>query len=210
MRISSCENLAGRVIQTMRSLRIPGMNPTSLPSTASPAFAASEDDRRFVLAVARRIVRDNEAASDVAQDALLTAFRHRHDFRGDAHYRTWLYRIAVTAALSYLRREQARGRRFCALNDESQSSDQTLATAPSSPGTPAQQFAAAQRAATVVEALKALPDHYRSVLELRLCEGLSTQQTARSLGISVATVKIRTFRARRQMQDRLRDDVAAA
>jgi RNA polymerase sigma-70 factor (ECF subfamily) len=53
----------------------------------------TEQDRRFVYAVARRIVSDEDAANDVAQDAMLLAYRHRDRFRGDSRYRTWLYRI---------------------------------------------------------------------------------------------------------------------
>ena len=61
-------------------------------------------ERRFVYAVARRIVRDDADADDVAQDALLLAHRYLGAFRGDAGFRTWLYRIATTTALGHLRR----------------------------------------------------------------------------------------------------------
>jgi RNA polymerase sigma-70 factor, ECF subfamily len=174
------------------------------PTTPSPSFATQQDDRRFVLAVARRIVRDEDVAADVAQDALLTAFRHRHDFRGEAHYRTWLYRIATTTALSYLRRERSRGRSMTVPLEDQRVDTLARAAEAMSPRTPEERLGDAQTAATVAEALAALPENYRSVLTLRLCDGLSTQQTARALGISVATVKIRTYRARRALQLRLR------
>src|ERR1700749_3039800 len=61
-------------------------------------------ERDFVYAIARRIVGTPEAADDVAQDAMLLAFTHRDAFRGDARFRTWLYRIAATAALGHLRK----------------------------------------------------------------------------------------------------------
>src|SRR5690606_30629071 len=74
------------------------------------------DERGFVYAIARRIVGSPEEADDVTQDALLTAFRNRDAFRGEAKYRTWLYRIALTAALGHLRR-RSRSREALAAND---------------------------------------------------------------------------------------------
>src|SRR5512143_1034957 len=78
------------------------MNVSNVNSTKSVA-SFQQSDRDYVYAVARRIV-DPEAAEDVAQDAMLLAYRHRAEFRGDSHYRTWLYRIAATTAFGYLRR----------------------------------------------------------------------------------------------------------
>ncbi|MEZ4358570.1 MAG: RNA polymerase sigma factor [Kofleriaceae bacterium] len=179
------------------------------PTTSAPTDTPEpQDDRRFVLAVVRRILRDEDAAADVAQDALLTAFRYRDAFRGEARYRTWLYRVATTAALSYLRRQRARARRVASLEELS-----AVGAAPvtdRSPSTPAQRLASAQTAAAVSRAFEQLPTPYRRVLELRLCDGLSTQETARTLGISVATVKIRTFRGRLRMQSLLGDAEASA
>src|SRR3982750_4682427 len=61
-------------------------------------------DRAFVYAVVRRILRSDDAANDATQDALLLVHRHRDQFRGDSALRTWLYRIAVTTALGVLRK----------------------------------------------------------------------------------------------------------
>jgi RNA polymerase sigma-70 factor, ECF subfamily len=167
-------------------------------------FSANEDDRRFVLAVARKILKDDDAAADVAQEALLSAFRYKDSFRGESHYRTWLYRIATTAAISHLRRERSRSRHLVLmLDDEDGNAQVGTAAVDASPDTPEQQLDDAQTAAAVAVHLDALPQHYRSVLKMRLCDGASTHETASSLGISLATVKIRTFRARRLLQERL-------
>jgi RNA polymerase sigma factor (sigma-70 family) len=69
----------------------------------------ASDDRDFVCAIALRIVRDPADAEDVAQDALLRAYRYRTSFRGDSRYRSWLYRIATTTALGLLRRRKRAG-----------------------------------------------------------------------------------------------------
>src|SRR5688572_11483759 len=64
------------------------------------------DDRNFVFAIIRRVLRCEHTANDATQDALLSAFRHYAQFRGDSAFRTWLYRIALTTALGYLRKQR--------------------------------------------------------------------------------------------------------
>ena len=85
------------------------------PSSAAPHFGAGE--RAFVYAIARRIVGSPEAAEDVAQDAMLLAYVHRDAFRGDSRFRTWLYRVAATAALGHLRKVK-RSREVLNLEDD--------------------------------------------------------------------------------------------
>ena len=172
----------------------------SAPDNSLPAAfpAVGHDDWRFVQAVARRIVEDADAAADVAQDALLTAFRHRHTFRGDSNYRTWLYRITVTTALTFLRRQQTWRGRMVPMDHE----ELTVHNG-SAPDTPADRLHDAQAAAAMAQEVAALPQAYRQVIELRLAQGCSTEETAQRLGISVPTVKIRTFRARRMLRERL-------
>src|SRR5512135_1923779 len=91
------------------------MNDLNVKSSDTVKFG--RDEREFVYAVARRIVNSPEAADDVTQDALLLAYRHRDSFRGDSKYRTWLYRIASTTAIGYLRRGR-RSREALAPTDE--------------------------------------------------------------------------------------------
>src|SRR5690606_17264238 len=67
----------------------------------SPDLGARE--RAYVFAVAMKYVKNEVDAEDVTQDALLLAHRHRDSFRGDARYGTWLYRVAATTALMFLR-----------------------------------------------------------------------------------------------------------
>lgn len=150
------------------------------------------DERDFVHAVARRIVRSEQAADDVTQDAMLLAFRHRDAFRGDARYRTWLYRIATTTALGYLRR----GRR----------AHECLAPTAAAVGrdiadpTPSPEAVIGEReiVAHARRAVEQLPPRDREVVLLRV--ELGEAETATVLGISVANVKIRTFRARQRLR----------
>src|SRR5262245_13440528 len=66
----------------------------------------SQKEREFAFSVAMKYVKDEDEAADVAQDALLLAYRHRASFRGDSRFTTWLYRVAATTALMHLRKKR--------------------------------------------------------------------------------------------------------
>jgi RNA polymerase sigma-70 factor (ECF subfamily) len=160
--------------------------------TSTQQIGFRSDDRAFVYAVARRIVRDEAAAEDVAQDAMLLAFRYRDSFRGASKYRTWLYRIATTAALSYLRKRR-RSR------EQLSPDDQDLAQELADPSDSAEDtLLERERAAHAQHLLAQLPPKYRDVLVLRAER--SVAETAAEMGISVANVKVRTHRAVHQLR----------
>lgn len=152
-------------------------------------------DRAFVYAVVRRILRSDDDASDATQDTLLLAHRHRDQFRGDAAVRTWLYRIAVTTALGALRKIR-RSRVHLA-------GDQPLdAGVADHAATPEQIVAARELSRRAAAELARLGEPYRRVFELK-ADDWSERAIADELAISIANVKIRAHRARRQLQDAL-------
>lgn len=160
---------------------------TELNDKSSVMFGRSE--REFVYAVARRIVGTPEAADDVAQDAMLLAFSHRDAFRGDSRFRTWLYRIAATAALGHLRKAR-RSREDLATTELPEPVE--VAETPEA-------LVADREAAVVAERVLAdLDPKYRDVVVLRT--ELSEAETAERLGITVANVKVRAHRARAQLR----------
>jgi RNA polymerase sigma-70 factor (ECF subfamily) len=159
----------------------------------APTLSAS--DRSFVFAVVRRILRCEDASADATQDAMLLAHRHRDKFRGDSNHRTWLYRIAVTAALTLLRK-----RRRCR---EELSADVELAHEPTCPEpSPEHQVATRQLAARARAALASVGEIHRTVFTLRT-EDSTESEIAAQLGISVANVKIRAHRARIRIRETL-------
>ncbi|MBA3391678.1 MAG: RNA polymerase sigma factor [Deltaproteobacteria bacterium] len=162
------------------------------PSQPEPVTFAP-DDRDYVYAVARRIVRSTDDAEDVTQDALVLAYRYRHAFRGDSRYRTWLHRIAVTAALGHLRRQ--RRSRIDALDADHERGVLERSVDPAK--SPLTLIAEAEDRAAVQRALAELPSSYRDVLLERV--DATEPEVARRLGISVANVKIRAHRARKQL-----------
>ena len=159
-------------------------------------FAVSSDDRSFVLAVARRVLRCEHAADDATQDALLAAFRHYASFRGDAAFRTWLYRIALTTALGYLRKQ--RRSREDMLDDPELLPKQLVDPGPR----PDEVATANELAAQVRSLMPSIQRDQRRVLELRIADH-SEPEISRALGISLANVKIRAFRARTQLREAL-------
>lgn len=150
-----------------------------------------------LLAVARRMLGSDEDARDAVQDGFLNAFRAIDRFEGHAKLSTWLHRIVVNASLMKLRTRRRRP----------EESLEPLLPAFRENGHHADKFSAwdegadqlAEREETrlaVREAILSLPETYRDVLVLRDIEEMSTEETARSLGVSPNAVKIRLHRAR--------------
>ena len=166
-------------------------------------LAESAAERAFVYAVVRRILRDEDAASDATQDALLLAHRHRGQFRGDASIRTWLYRIAVTTALGALRKAR-RSREQLATTAEPLG----WAVADAGPS-PEQEVAARQLARTAELEVGGLGAIYQRVFALKADEW-AEREIADALAISLANVKIRTHRVRRHLREALGGARAAA
>jgi RNA polymerase sigma-70 factor, ECF subfamily len=167
----------------------------SEPRPAADQVSFGPDDRGYVYAVARRIVGSAEDAEDVTQETLLLAYRNRAAFRGESRYRTWLYRIAFTTAVGFLRR-RGRSREALVANDEA-FARQLEDGAPS----PEEHVIEAELAAVVRGAIDELSPAYRDVLLARI--DATEPEVARRLGLSVANVKVRAHRARHQLRHAL-------
>jgi RNA polymerase sigma-70 factor (ECF subfamily) len=151
----------------------------------------NDDMRRFVFRVVFRIVRDEDVASDVTQDALLAAYRYRDQFRGESAYKTWLYRIAVTTALQFLRkRRRAREDLVADLDSRGLVDPQP---------TPDQVVQAHELADRVHVALAAIDPKHAEPFVLRALDW-SEVEIARRMRISVANVKVRAHRTRQRIR----------
>jgi RNA polymerase sigma-70 factor (ECF subfamily) len=151
--------------------------------------------RAYARAIALRIVRDEHAADDVAQDAMLLAHRHRDSFRGQSRFSTWLYRVTTTAALMYLRRQRRWSREVTptVFDDDAPA---RIETRPDPAPAPDRALAAREQCACALAAVDSMGDRYVDVFRLRFVDGHSESEIAARLDLSLATVKTRAHRAR--------------
>lgn len=154
-----------------------------------------------LLATARRIVRNDDEAHDVVQEAYICAFKGIGAFTGEARLSTWLHRIVVNAALMRLR---VRSRRPEASIEELLprfSEDGHFVDSPTAWGAGVEELVGSGETRAVVRAcIDRLPDTHRTVILLRDIEGLDTEETARALGVSANAVKVRLHRARQALK----------
>ncbi len=149
--------------------------------------ALYERYRRRVFALIARIVGAQEA-EELTQEVFLRAFRGLEKFRGDAQLSTWMYRLAVNAALSHATRTISRARK--------NASEEELLALPAQAG-PEVDPRLRQK---LREALAALPAGYRAVIVLHDVEGLQHDEIAQILGCRVGTSKSQLHKARAQMR----------
>jgi RNA polymerase sigma-70 factor (ECF subfamily) len=156
-----------------------------------------EATRVYVRSIAMKYVRDDTDAEDVTQDAMLLAHRYRASFRGDSRYSTWLYRVTATAALMFLRRQRRRSREIPASGTPGGEDDGTSWLENAAAPTDVRGELIARGELNAVElAVAKLGAKYPAVFWKRYAEGRTETEIARDLGLSVATVKTRAFRAR--------------
>lgn len=151
--------------------------------------------------VALRMMRNETDAEDVVQETLLSAFRAIRSFDGRSSLKTWLYRIAYNAALMRLRRYTPQ----TVPVDEPPDDDGDMPRRELHDWCclPEQEFETAAARAELERAIGELSPRLRDVFVLREMEELSTEETAATLGVSVAVVKTRLHRARLWLRDRL-------
>jgi RNA polymerase sigma-70 factor (ECF subfamily) len=151
--------------------------------------------------LARRMTETDEDAEDVLQEAFVKAFRSISGFRGSSKFSTWLYRITVNLALMRLRRKKL----------DAVSLDQPVSTEEGSVQRdiedsrldPLESLIKTESREVLGRAIADLPGGHRAVFVLRHVEGLSTEETASILRISVPAVKSRLHRARLELKEKL-------
>ena len=154
-----------------------------------------------------RMVRDVDLVEDIAQETFIRAYRALHQFRGDAQFYTWLYRIAVNTAkkaLVDMKRDPTISE--SALRPGSDDDDETYrpGNEPISDETPETVLAAAEIARAVEAAMEALPAELRQAVTLREIEGMSYEEIAEVMNCPIGTVRSRIFRAREAISARVK------
>lgn len=154
-----------------------------------------------------RMVRDTDLVADITQETFLRAYRALYQFRGEAQFYTWLYRIAVnTAKKALVDMKRNPVVTESALRGSSDSEDETsfLDRELISDETPETVLAAQEIAAAVNAAMEALPEDLRQAVTLREIEGLSYEEIAIAMECPIGTVRSRIFRAREAISARVK------
>lgn len=149
----------------------------------------NHEDRVF--SVCLRIMGNRDQALDATQETFLTAFRKADQFKGNAAFGTWIYRIAVNTCYDQLRKQKRRRtdpmpEHFDPTDFSAEDDVDSAAVRPE-----------------IQEALSNLPPDFRSAVVLSDIEGMGLPDIAEVLGIPVGTVKSRVFRGRRLLAKEL-------
>ena len=152
-----------------------------------------------------RMVRDVDLVEDIAQETFIRAYRAMAQFRGEAQFYTWLYRIAVNTAkkaLMELKRNPTVSENSFKSDDDDETS--MLENELTSSETPESLLAGKEIAQMVNTAMDALPDELRQAITLREIEGLSYEEIADAMNCPIGTVRSRIFRAREAISARIK------
>ena len=153
--------------------------------------------QRRIQRLIARMVRDVDLVEDIAQETFIRAYRALAQFRGEAQFYTWLYRIAINTAkkaLMDLKRNPT-------VSENAYKSDDDDETSPvenelTSSETPDAVLASKEIAQIINAAMEALPEELREAITLREIEGLSYEEISVAMSCPVGTVRSRIFRAR--------------
>ena len=157
---------------------------------------------RQLFRIAQHITQNREDAEDVMQDAFLKAYEKLDQFQGNSKFYTWLVRIAVNESLMRLRKR--RTGKMVSIDEDIDTDEGSVPRdlADWAPD-PEQNYTQSELAEILRKTIQGLPPGFRVVFVLRDVDGLSTEETAESLGLSVPAVKSRLLRARLQLRERL-------
>ncbi|HZN47966.1 MAG TPA: RNA polymerase sigma factor RpoE [Ramlibacter sp.] len=146
-----------------------------------------------------RMVRDTNLIEDIAQETFIRAYRALSQFRGEAQFYTWLYRIAVNTAkkaLVDLKRDPVVSESSLRGGGDDDEETSGVENELTSAETPETVLAAKEIAQAVNSAMEALPEELRQAVTLREIEGLSYEEIAEVMNCPIGTVRSRIFRAR--------------
>lgn len=164
--------------------------------------ALFERYHRRVFAVAFGVVKNQQDALDVVQEAFIKVHKHIGGFQGSSSFYTWLYRITMNLAIDQVRR----ARKVVEFDDNVKRSDAagdgSLLPRLQNEN-PGKTVARDELKKQIEAALAELPEYHRAVIVLREVEGLSYEEMAQVLRVPKGTIMSRLFHARRKMQERL-------
>lgn len=166
-----------------------------------------ERHQRRAFAIALSLVRDENDARELVQDAFLRVYRGLNSFQGTSSFFTWLYRIITNLSIDLIRKP---GRQLADIDesrfegDEAQEAEFPLLSRVDG-SDPIDVVRRREIAGRLNAALEALPPYHRGVIVMREIEGLSYEEMASAMGVSKGTIMSRLFHARQKLQRALSD-----
>ncbi len=229
------EKAKGRTSPPHRAPAVPQVNLREIPASNTKQVRAreAEEDRgliaraqsgdmaafrkiverhqRRAFAIALSLVRDENDARELVQEAFLRVYRGLASFQGGSSFFTWLYRIITNLSIDLIRKPgRAANNSVGELDDarleadESQEADFPFLSRVDG-GDPAEVVRRREIASRLQAALDALPSYHRGVIVMREIEGLSYEEMAVAMGVSKGTIMSRLFHARQKLQKALVD-----
>ena len=158
---------------------------------------------RAVFVAAISVVKNDADDEDVAQEAVLKAFKNLADFRQEAKFSTWLIQIAINEGKMRLRKDRRHLYESIDEGRQGDDGDYTPRDFADWREIPSEALEQKELRGALTKTLNSLPEKYRTVLILRDVQHLSITETAQAIGLSEANVKTRLSRARLRMRDAL-------
>ncbi len=162
-----------------------------------------ERHQRRAFGVALGLLRDEQDAREVVQEAFLRVYRSLDRFEGNASFFTWLYRIVTNLAIDRRRKPSRREHERLDVDPDEDSPPVQLVAPPDVE--PSEVLRRQEIGARIQSALDALPPYHRAVIVMREVEGLSYQEMADAMNVSKGTIMSRLFHARQKLQRALVD-----
>jgi RNA polymerase sigma-70 factor (ECF subfamily) len=163
---------------------------------------------RRAYAVAFGVVKNQQDALDILQEAFIKVHRHIHNFQGSSSFYTWLYRIVMNLAIDHVRRNK-KGRDLDYDDSVGREEDGLAGDGALAPrimdSNPGKTVLRRELSEVIQQALDELPEYHRAVILLREVEGLSYEEMSEVLKVPKGTIMSRLFHARRKMQSTLAD-----
>jgi RNA polymerase sigma factor (sigma-70 family) len=151
--------------------------------------------KRLAFTLSMKITRNREEAEEAAQDAFIKVYRSLENFKGSASFKTWLFRIVYTTAIS-----KVRGKKHDFVSFEDYKlSDSELAETESAVGL----LSAEERSYQLHKAMESLTPEENAILNLYYFEDLPVEEIATIMDVSASNVKIKLFRSRKKLYGQL-------
>lgn len=151
------------------------------------------------------MVRNQEDAKDLTQDAFVKAYDNLHRFRLEASFYTWIYRIASNVAIDFIRKRKRRGTTEFDEQIAARGADGGMAEQHGQ-DSPSRTLERKQLYARIMDAMQELPEDQRQVILLRELEGLAYKEIAEVMEVPEGTVMSRLYYARKKLQKLLAEE----